>query len=400
MRIIPRILLAVVLTACCLPLGAQSLSASKDKKARLERDIRMLEGQLKTATAKSNSAATQLNLLTAQTAARKELLQDSEKELRILTDSARRCQKEVDKVQARLDTMTYYYGRLVHNAYKNRDSRMWYMYILASQNIGQGLRRYGYLRQLSTSMNEQGRRIGEERARLELEKQRLDSLRTQARRLRDERASELAKLKRQEERSRQLVAQLQKDRRQYQNQLNAKRKQVEALNREIERLIQAEMDGTAGKGKGKSGGKKTKTTIDQALSDQFASNKGKLPWPAEGRVVSHFGRNPHPVYTKLEMPFNNGVGIAVEQDAPVMAVFNGVVKQIVVVPGYNQCVLVQHGEYFTFYCKLGSVAVKAGDKVKTGQVLGHVVTGLDDTQVHFQLWKGRDPQDPESWLRK
>ena len=188
MRIIPRILLAVVLTACCLPLGAQSLSASKDKKARLERDIRMLEGQLKTATAKSNSAATQLNLLTAQTAARKELLQDSEKELRILTDSARRCQKEVDKVQARLDTMTYYYGRLVHNAYKNRDSRMWYMYILASQNIGQGLRRYGYLRQLSTSMNEQGRRIGEERARLELEKQRLDSLRTQAHRLRDERA--------------------------------------------------------------------------------------------------------------------------------------------------------------------------------------------------------------------
>ena len=67
------------------------------------------------------------------------------------------------------------------------------------------------------------------------------------------------------------------------------------------------------------------------------------------------------------------------------AVFNGVVKQIVVVPGYNQCVLVQHGEYFTFYCKLGSVAVKAGDKVKTGQVLGHVAIGLDDIQVHFQL---------------
>ena len=310
-----------------------------------------------------------------------------------------RCKKEVDRVQARLDTMTYYYGRLVHNAYKNRDSRMWYLYILASENLGQGLRRYGYLRQLSSQMNEQGRRIGEERDRLQQEKQRLDSLRTQVRKLRDERATELNKLQKEEDQSRRLVDQLQKDRKQYQAQLNSKRKQVEALNREIERLIRAEME-SGGKGKNKGGGKKTKTQVDTVLSEQFAANAGKLPWPAEGRVVSHFGRNPHPVYTKLEMPFNNGVGIAVDKDAPVMAVFNGVVKQIVVIPGYNQCVLVQHGEYFTFYCKLGSVAVKAGDKVKTGQVLGHVAVGLEDTQVHFQLWKGREPQDPEKWLRK
>lgn len=401
MRIPLRIIISALLIACCVPLGAQSLSSSKDKKARLERDIRILEQQLKSATAKSNSASTQLNLLRAQTSARRELLQDSERELRIISDSARRCRKEVERVQARLDTMTYYYGRLVQNAYKNRDPRLWYLYILTSENLGQGMRRYGYLRQLSVRMNEDGRRIGEERDRLQQERQRLDSLRTRARQLRDERAAELSKLTREEARSQQLVNQLQKDRRKYQNQLADKRKQVEALNREIERLIQAEMEGNAGKGgKGKSGGKKTSAKIDYVLSDQFASNKGKLPWPAEGRVVSHFGRNPHPVYTKLEMPFNNGVGIAVDKDAPVMAVFNGVVKQIVVVPGYNQCVLVQHGEYFTFYCKLGSVGVKAGDKVKTGQVIGHVAVGMDDIQVHFQLWKGRDPQDPEKWLRK
>lgn len=390
-----RIIALAALFLVCIPSGAQSLSSSKDKKARLERDIKILEGQLQSATAKSNSASTQLNLLRAQTAARRELLRDSERELRLVTDSVRRCQKEIERVQARLDTMAYYYGKLVHNAYKNRDPRMWYLYILASENLGQGVRRYGYLRQLSGQMNEQGRRIGEERSKLQAKKLRLDSLRTEARQLRDERAREVEKLRKEENKSRDLVNQLQKDRKKYQAQLNAKRRQVEALNREIERMIRAEMDGTAGKG---SGGKKTKTKIDTALSEQFSANKGKLPWPAEGRVVSHFGRNPHPVYTKLEMPFNNGVGIAVEKDAPVMAVFNGVVKQIVVVPGYNQCVLVQHGEYFTFYCKLGSVAVKAGDKVKTGQVLGHVAQGLEDTQVHFQLWKGREPQDPENWL--
>lgn len=399
MRALRYIACVLLISAAVLPAAAQSLSATRDRKARLEKDIKVLEGQLSAATKRSNSAATQLDLLHAQSEARRELLSDSERELMTVGDSVRACQKQIDAVSRRLDTMTFYYSKLVHNAYKNRDARSWYLYILASENLAQGMRRYGYLRQLSTQMNAQGRRIIAERELLKAERARLDSLRNEARKLRDERASELNKLRKEEEKSQALVAQLQKDRRKYQDQLAGKRKEVEALNREIERLIAAAMGDGGGKGKGKTGGKKTSTKIDQALSNEFSSNKGKLPWPAEGRVVSHFGRNPHPVYTKLEMPFNNGVGIAVDKDAPVKAVFNGVVKQIVVVPGYNQCVLVQHGEYFTFYCKMGSVAVKAGDKVKTGDVLGHVAVNADGTQLHFQLWKGREPQDPEKWLR-
>lgn len=395
-----RILVSVLLALCAaLPLQGQSLSAKRDRKARLEKDIRVLESQLSEATKRSNSAATQLDLLHAQSEARRELLQDSERELKTVSDSARACQKQIKTLQERLDTMTLYYGKLVRNAYKNRDARSWYLYILASENLAQGMRRYGYLRQLSSQMNTQGKRIVEERNLLQTEQKRLDSLQAEARKLRDERATELGKLRKEEEKSRSLVNQLQKDRRKYQNQLSGKRKEVEALNREIERMIAAAMNDGGTKGKGKAGGKKTSSKIDLALSNEFSSNKGKLPWPADGRVVSHFGRNPHPVYTKLEMPFNNGVGIALEREAPVKAVFNGVVKQIVVIPGYNQCILIQHGEYFTFYCKMGSVAVKAGDKVKTGEVIGHVSTGPDGTQLHFQLWKGRNPQDPEKWLR-
>ena len=401
MKPLRAIFLLALLIVCSCPAPAQSLSARKDRKARLERDIRVLEKQLSAATSKRDNAASRLDLLKAQTDARRQLLQESEQELREVGDSIRACQRQIDARTARLDTMTRYYGRLVRTAYKNRDARAWYLYIIASENVGQGLRRYGYLRKLSSRLNEQGRQVKEERAELELQKQRLDTLRMQARTLRDERAAELGKLRKEEDKSRELVEQLQRDRSRYMAQLSDKRKQVEALNREIERLIRQEIEGKGGGG-GKTsggGGRKADTRIDTKLSGEFAANKGKLPWPADGRVVSHFGRNPHPVYTKLEMPFNNGVGIAVDRDAPVKAVFNGVVKQIVLIPGYNQCVLVQHGEYFTFYCKLGSVAVKAGDKVKTGQVLGHVATGADEVQLHFQLWKGKDPQDPEKWLK-
>lgn len=68
-------------------------------------------------------------------------------------------------------------------------------------------------------------------------------------------------------------------------------------------------------------------------------------------------------------------------------------------PGYNKCVLVQHGNYFSFYCKLGNVNVKVGDKVKTGDTIGTVDTLDGSTQLHFEIWKGTTPQNPETWLR-
>ena len=187
------------------------------------------------------------------------------------------------------------------------------------------------------------------------------------------------------------VTQLKRNRSKYQKDLAAKKKQVEALNREIERIIAASM---RGKGTGK-----IKQPVDMKLDSEFSKNKGRLPWPADGPVVDHFGQHYHPVFKSVKLPFNNGVNIALPKDAPVKAVFDGVVKQIVVMPGYNKCVLVQHGNYFSFYCKLGSTAVKPGDKVKTGQIVGTVDTIDGMNQLHFQIWKGTTPQNPELWLR-
>ena len=82
-------------------------------------------------------------------------------------------QKDVDRVQARLDTLSLYYSKLVKSAYKNRDSKVWYMYILASENVGQAFRRAGYLRNLSAEMNRQGEKIIDTKSELQRE---MDSL--------------------------------------------------------------------------------------------------------------------------------------------------------------------------------------------------------------------------------
>ena len=141
--------------------------------------------------------------------------------------------------------------------------------------------------------------------------------------------------------------------------------------------------------------------MDYALSAKFGENKGRLPWPVQnGVVIQKFGQTYHPVFKNLKMPYNNGINISSPAGSNATAVFDGVVKQVLVMPGYDQCVLVQHGEYFTFYCKLRQVFVKSGDKLSTGDRIGQISTNEDgNAELHFQLWKGTDKQNPETWLR-
>ena len=223
----------------------------------------------------------------------------------------------------------------------------------------------------------------------------LDKMKKKAENLRNQRQRDLDILRQEEKRSNDLVAQLNRNKTTYQRQLKTKQKQVEDLNREIEKIIAQHMAKSSGKGSAK----KANKAIDYKLAAEFESNKAKLPWPADGPVVAKFGRQYHTVYTSLVMPFNNGINISLSKNDPVLAVFDGEVKSIIVMPGYNKCVLVQHGSYFTFYCKLGQVSVKTGDKIKTGQQLGLVDTIDGETQLHFQVWKEKDPQNPELWLR-
>lgn len=385
---------AVVLMAAG-PVAAQNTKAQENRKAALEKEIAEIDRQLKATSSKTTSALSTLSLVRKKISNRKALVAESDQAIAALEAEIRVRKAEVARIQGRLDTLSFYYGRLVRNAYKNRDSRIWYMYILSSQDLGQAWRRYSYLRDLSASMNVQARKIKETRAELEAEMAQLEAKQAEAREARTLRQQEVNKLQKEESESQALVNKLNKDKKRYQNELAAKRRQVEALNREIERIIRAAMES---KGTRK-GGKKPGAPIDYKLGNEFSSNKGKLPWPAEGPVIDHYGQHYHPVFKNVKLPFNNGMTIGLSKGTAVKAVFNGTVKQIVVMPGYNQCVLVQHGNYFSFYCKLGSVSVKPGEKVKTGQVLGTVDTIAGETALHFQIWEGRSPQNPELWLR-
>ena len=403
MRRLAAYILIPLLLSVSIAAWSQDTSAQKSRRDRLEKEIAIIDGQLRENATRNSNALNTLALVQQKIELRRGLIREGEQEIARLDGEIRRKQMRIDSLQVRLDTMTYYYNKLVKGAYKNRDARVWYMYILASENLAQGLRRYSFLKNLSREMNTQGVKIKEAKAVLEDEREQLGALRSEAAELQRERVAELERLKREEATAQQTIQVLKKEKNRYQSQLNSKRKEVEALNKEIARIIAEAMKSSASTASSK---KNTKTSnakkaepIDYTLANEFAANKGKLPWPAEGPVVEKFGAQYHPVYTQLKLPDNEGISIALTSGTQVKAVFDGVVKSVIVQPGYNKCVLVQHGDYFTFYCKLGTVSVKAGDKVTTGQVLGAVEPIGGSTQLHFQLWSSKGPQDPAPWLR-
>lgn len=400
-----KFLYSLLLVLCvCLPALGQkqktSMKTLESQRAQLEKEIATLNRQLAQNSKNSSEAMSSLTLVRSKISAREKLIAGCDQTLRMLGDSIRLCQGEINRLQARYDTLSLYYGRLIRGSYKNRDSRLWYMYLLSSESLGQGLRRFGYLRNLSSQMSDQAVKIRETQAQLEVERERLSALKGQAEEMRQKVVRERSSLQSEEAEQGRLVERLNKDRKKYQKQLQEKNKQKEALNRKIADLIrQQQQQANKAKGGGKTSSKTTSTEIDTKLSNEFASNKGRLPWPVEGAIIERFGKHKHPVYQNVDLPQNNGVTLAVKRGAQAKAVFNGTVTQIVVLPGYNQCVLVSHGAYFTLYSKLKSVAVKVGQKITTGQVVGVVDTIGGEDQFHFELWNGSTPQNPENWLR-
>lgn len=380
-------ILTVALAAalsCGQPLLAQD-SGKKASIARLKEEIKFIDNELKAASSKHKASYNQLLLLQEKSASRKKLVEESDVAIRDLNGQIYQKDLEISSLQARLDTLQQYYSNLVYNTYKNRDSRVWLMHLLSSENLGQGYRRFSYLRNLSQTMSLNAKEIMAVKDSLTQEKAQLTQMYNQAGELKREREKEYTALKSEEKKTQAVVNTLAKDKKKYKAELDRKRKEMERLNREVQRAVGKELT--------------KKDKIDYSVSGRFEQNKGKIPWPVRGVVTERFGVQKHPIYKNITLPANNGITITTQKGSEVKCVFDGIVKQIMIMPGYGHCVLVQHGEYFTFYCKLASARVKSGQKVKAGETLGKLEAADDDSsQLHFQIWKGNTKQNPSLWL--
>lgn len=136
-----------------------------------------------------------------------------------------------------------------------------------------------------------------------------------------------------------------------------------------------------------------------APSGNFAMDRGRLPWPVQGRLTRGFGRSIHPQF-KTEV-MNKGWHLAARDGTPIQVVADGVVEYVEWLPGYGKCTIVRHGDgFYTLYAHASATFCEVGQAVRAGEVIAEVgdTGSLDGSQLYFEVRKGRDPLDPGEWL--
>lgn len=390
----------------------------KERIKSLESDISFLDNQIQSVQKQKKNTLDELVLVQRKIANRKKLIAELDAQIQQQTRDIANMRHNINLLNKRLDTLEHYYRNMIYNAYKHRDAKVWFMYILASNSLDQGYRRWSYLKNYSKSINAQSEKIRDLKVERTKELEKLEGLKSSTLAQQNERKEEYNKLTAEERQSKAVAKSLDKKQSQYKAQLTKKRQEANRLAKEVEKLIAAEIkrqQELAQKAKKAQQTQRSDPTqkvdigkkefeeysANTKLSGSFSLNKGKLPYPvASGVVVEQFGVHPHPTLKNVKLPFNNGINISTKPGSSVRVVFDGIVKQVIAIPGYNQCILVQHGQYFTFYCKLAKVSVKVGDKVSTGETIGYLENQGSTATLHFELWNGTSKQNPELWLKR
>ncbi|MCQ2117898.1 MAG: peptidoglycan DD-metalloendopeptidase family protein [Bacteroidales bacterium] len=369
----------------------------------LQEEIKVINEQLTVLSRNHRNSLEEFNLVSRKADGRQRIVRSIENECARLEKAIDSTNRVIEYQGERLAKYEENYRKLLVNAYKHRDSRLWFMYLLASGDIEQGYHRWQYFKRFAKEINKYGKQIIEERNLMQARKASLMQLDSQSRARKAEAKAEYETLLSEKKDLDRQVRQLNSKKSAYTKELSGKRRQMEKLNREIERLIALEIQKAQNNtSTQQQTNNHVGVTSFTALNADFEKNLGNFPWPVDKGVITEgFGQRNHPVFKNVKLPFNNGVNISTEKMANVHAIANGTVSRVIAIPGYNQCVMIRHGDYFTFYCKLEKVFVSAGASVRAGEIIGYLDSENDDISIlHFEIWKGTEKQDPELWLRK
>ena len=112
------------------------------------------------------------------------------------------------------------------------------------------------------------------------------------------------------------------------------------------------------------------------------------PLPNCYAITSGFGYRYHPILKVLRP--HTGIDISAQKGTPVYATADGVVSRQTPGSGYGIAIIIDHGySYQTLYAHLSKKAVKPGERVTRGQIIGYVGnTGLSlGAHLHYEVIK-------------
>lgn len=129
--------------------------------------------------------------------------------------------------------------------------------------------------------------------------------------------------------------------------------------------------------------------------------KGLLPWPAEGDIVTFFGRQKHPTFNTYVQ--RKGIEIRTPEGSAIHAVMPGTVVYADWLKGYGLVIIIDHANgFFSLYAHASKILTIVGAQVTAGQAIGETGdTGMTgENTLYFELREGADPVDPLQWLSK
>lgn len=384
----------IIVLSAGFSLQAQDRTALEKKREQLLEEIRFTERLLSKTRKDASTATADISALNRKIQLREDLIEGLEQEVRVLQREVRLNEGKIEDLNEQMEKLKANYAGSVYNSYKYQKVNQQLLFVLGAESINQAVRRLNYLRKLNHQRKEQAGEIEATADEIRKNLAALEVMRQDKSNLLAENRVQMKQLESEKVEKNSFVSRLKRNEQKYRDDIRKKDDEAKKLDKEIRLIIEREL---AARESNSSGLSRTPEALAR-LSQDFVSNKGKLPWPVEeGYVSRRFGKQSHPDINNLQVN-NNGIDIRTAKDGPVRAVFNGEVVSVFTNPMFKHAVIVKHGEYFTVYTKLGSVNVKKGDAVSTKQVIGYAHTENGVSEVHLEVWKGKTNLDPYTWI--
>ena len=332
-----------------------------------------------------------LNVINKQIKNRQNLIFNLRKDLEVQLDEIQIKRILISSLKRDLKVLNNEYSEMIYYSYKSKSSLDKLTFVFASKNYNQMFRRFNYIFQYSKFRKNQIQEINKVSEELETQEDRLVKVNLKQKSLLKEELNENNKLQKLKNSQRKIISNLRNKERELRKEINQKKIALEKLDRLIREIIRKE-----------NALLKSDEDINLLeITEGFEMNIGKLDWPVKSGFISNkFGEHPHPVIKSIKVK-NDGVDIQTSNTSKVYAVYTGKVSTIAFIPGMNNVIIINHGEYFTLYAKLKNLKVDKGDVVSEGQIIADLVTNKDGiTQLQFQIWKNNIKLDPEKWIMK
>lgn len=416
--IVIRVLISFLCLSPVLPGLAQSSRKLKERRESLLREIALTDQALERTRNQEKQALESLLLLDQQLLLRQEAVEQVRREADTLRAAIVRLEGEAGRAaQARQEALSTYRRLARYRLYARLQGGSPLLHFLAAPRLSESFQRAFLFDRLALRSSESARHFRRQQTEWESLRSQKEEARKEVERVLGIEEKQRSRLEIERTERGNLVRQLRRNASSLQADLSSRQSERQKLEEAIASAIRKEIEAeeekarkaataakTTGKTAPKAGGKAS-AALPAAPSattsgGDFARNKGRLPWPVEHAAIARpFGEQRHPDLPQVRIK-NTGLDLRTHPAAPVKAVFEGNVTGVQWVPGYAYTVILRHGNHYTVYSNLDQIAVKKGDAVKAGTVVGQA--SKDPVQgtgaLHFEVWSGKNRQDPALWL--